>query len=104
MNHWIHEQNNTFVTWWISNTEFHAIFGGAKPREQNIAEKGLDDIEKQVEQKLVLQEPTHSEGMADEHSGKDEWRRLSVSQNCGKLTWPMFHMVQALLWLTQFVN
>ncbi|CAK8676972.1 eukaryotic translation initiation factor 4H-like [Clavelina lepadiformis] len=49
-----------------------SIFGGAKPREQNIAEKGLDDIEKQVEQKLVLQEPTHSEGMADEHSGKDE--------------------------------
>jgi len=43
-----------------------AIFGGARPREQIIAEKGLDDIEKQVEEKLVLQEQRVSETIQDE--------------------------------------
>ena len=43
-----------------------AIFGGARPREQIIAEKGLDDIEKQVEEKLVLQEQKVSETLQEE--------------------------------------
>ncbi|XP_078490858.1 eukaryotic translation initiation factor 4H-like [Ciona intestinalis] len=33
-----------------------AIFGGARPREQIIAEKGLEDLDKQVEEKLNIQE------------------------------------------------
>ena len=37
-----------------------AIFGGAKPREQIIAEKGLEDLEKQIEKKLSLKEQKFS--------------------------------------------
>nr|CAB3241965.1 eukaryotic translation initiation factor 4H-like [Phallusia mammillata] len=33
-----------------------AIFGGARPREEIMHEKGLDDLEKQVEEKLSVQE------------------------------------------------
>ena len=51
-----------------------AIFGGAKPREQIIAEKGLQDIEKQVEEKLVLQEQKISETIQDE----DERRQAQL--------------------------
>ena len=43
-----------------------SIFGGAKPREQIIAEKGLADIEKQVEEKLTLREKSVQESVANE--------------------------------------
>ena len=33
-----------------------SIFGGAKPREEILREKGLDDLEKKVEEKLTLTE------------------------------------------------
>jgi len=49
----------------VANSQ-SSIFGGAKPREQVMAEKGLVDIEKQVEEKLTLREKTVQESLANE--------------------------------------
>lgn len=49
----------------VANSQ-SSIFGGAKPREQVMAEKGLADIEKQVEEKLTLREKTVQESIANE--------------------------------------
>jgi len=46
-----------------------AIFGGARPREEIMAEKGLHDLEKQVEEKLSLQQ---REPLDDQKPGKSE--------------------------------
>nr|XP_039271676.1 eukaryotic translation initiation factor 4H-like [Styela clava] len=42
-----------------------SIFGGAKPREQILREKGLDDLEKKVEEKLSISERKLSESADD---------------------------------------
>jgi len=47
-----------------------AIFGGAKPREQVIKEKGLDDLEKQVEEKLIMRERKASESRSSDAGGE----------------------------------
>jgi len=38
-----------------------AIFGGAKPREQILVEKGMDDLASKVEEKLIMRERKFSE-------------------------------------------
>jgi len=47
-----------------------AIFGGAKPREQVIKEKGLEDLEKQVEEKLIMRERKASETRSSDAGGE----------------------------------
>ena len=50
----------------VPSSSQSSIFGGAKPREQVMKEKGLADIEKQVEEKLSLREKTVQESIANE--------------------------------------